>query len=424
MIPSRRPRGRRRILITLLAGLTTGGQFSLGSTLVAADASRGPEQLSIGDPARRDRRVTPVLGAIVDTTRNETIDATELARRLAETRVLFIGEEHTNGEFHRVQQQTIEALHAAGRRVIIGLEMFPWTPQPALERWSAGLLTEEAFLDESRWYEVWSHHWGLYRDIFNFARQKRLRLVGINAPREIVRTVRSTRGFEGLAAEARAQLPAVIDRENLEHRRLVNSYFDAEDPLHAKMSPEAQEGVYLAQLTWDAAMGWQAGRALSVPEDPREIVVVLIGAGHVAYDLGAARHVPPTIAGRVASLIPVTLDPALGIGSKQVSAAYANYIWGVPRTPQPTLPVFGVSLMGRLGKEPTQVIQLEARSPAATAGVQLGDILRRLDGVPITSAAVLQRRVGTYQWGDSAMLELERAGESVRLRVDFRRSPP
>ena len=63
-------------------------------------------------------------------------------------RVLFIGEEHTNGEFHRAQLRVIEALHAAGRKVIVGLEMFPWTTTTPLERWSRGELTESQFLDD------------------------------------------------------------------------------------------------------------------------------------------------------------------------------------------------------------------------------------------------------------------------------------
>ncbi|MBM4213143.1 MAG: ChaN family lipoprotein, partial [Gammaproteobacteria bacterium] len=119
------------LMSLLSAGLWAGGQ-SLAAEPAAAS---GPEQLRVGDPARRERSVTPVLDGIVDTRCNEVIDTVELARRLRDVRVLFIGEEHTNGEFHRVQLRTIEALHAAGRKVIIGLEMFPWGDNPSLERW-------------------------------------------------------------------------------------------------------------------------------------------------------------------------------------------------------------------------------------------------------------------------------------------------
>jgi len=133
------------IIALLLAGLLAGGQ----SRADAPVSTRGPEQLQIGDPARRGQLVAPVLDGIVDTRRGDTVDSAEFARRLQDVRVLFIGEEHTNGEFHRVQLRAIEALQAAGRKVIIGLEMFPWGSNPALERWSRGELEEQRFLDES-----------------------------------------------------------------------------------------------------------------------------------------------------------------------------------------------------------------------------------------------------------------------------------
>lgn len=413
---------RQPWLPMLLAGLWTGGQCFFGGSTIAADAASEPQHLQVGDPSRRMQTITPVLDGIVDTRRGELIDRSELTRRLTNTRVLFIGEEHTNGEFHRVQLQAVEALHAAGRKVILGLEMFPWTPEPALERWRRGELSESEFLDQSRWYEVWSHHWGHYRELFLFARTHGLGLVGLNAPREVVRAVRANRGFETLTPQVRQQLPPVI-APDAEHRRVVESYFDPDDPLHARMSSEARDALYLAQLTWDAAMGWQAGKALSTPPDPREIIVVLIGAGHVAYDLGAARHVPPEVLGRVASLIPVTIEQNTAGVSQRVSASYAQFVWGVPKTVQPTLPVLGVSLMGSLGREATQVIQLDAQGPAASAGVQVGDVLRRLDQVSITSSAGLQRQLGEYQWGDSARLDLERAGQAMTLTVFFRRRP-
>jgi membrane-associated protease RseP (regulator of RpoE activity) len=188
------------------------------------------------------------------------------------------------------------------------------------------------------------------------------------------------------------------------------------------MSAADQERLYLAQVIWDASMGWQAGQALSVPVDPQEIVVVLIGAGHVAYDLGAARQLAGGFRGGIASLIPVTVPPSVpGAGAKTVSAAYAQFLWGVPQTAQPTLPVLGVSLMGRIGKEPTQVIQVDADSSAAAAGIRVGDVLRSLDGAAVDGTAALQRKVGDYRWGDSALLAIERNGQPLELTVHFRR---
>ncbi len=391
------------------------------AAVTAAAATRAdPQQLALGDAARRNRKARVRLDGITDTRAGEIIAAGELARRLADVRVLFIGEEHTNGEFHRAQLRVIEALHAAGRKVIVGLEMFPWTLTTPLERWSRGELTEAQFLDEADWYEYWSHHWNGYRDIFLFARDRHLRMVGINAPREVVRSVRAS-GLDSLDAETRRHMPPTIDISSADHRVLVQSYFDTEDPLHSRMSPEQAEGLYQAQVTWDAAMGWNAGQALSTPADPKEIVVVLIGSGHAAYGLGSQRQLAPHFQGRIASLIPVTVRNEEGRPVPTVSAGYADFLWGVPWTAQPTDPVLGVSLMGRAGKEPSKIIQIDAGSTADQAGLKVGDVLRELDGVRIDGTTALQRKIGDYRWGDAAQLVFERDGKTQTLEIVFRR---
>jgi uncharacterized iron-regulated protein len=376
--------------------------------------------MPIGDPDRAQRQAPVVLDAVTDTATSELITDTEMARRLTDARVLFIGEQHTDSNFHEVELRAIQALHVAGRKVIIGLEMFPWTQPPALAAWSRGKLTEQQFLDQSGWYESWSHHWGYYRDIFLFARDKRLALVGINAPREVVKTVRS-KGLEGLDSAARARMPPTIDLTNNEHRQLFRAYFDPDDALHSKMPPEQLESLYQAQVTWDSAMGWNAGQALPTPDDPRAIVVVLIGSGHVAYGLGAERQLKAHFKGRIASLIPVMVKGEGGKPVPSVTASYANYLWGVPYSDGPTLPVLGVSLMGKIGKEPSKIIQVSEKSVAERAGLKVGDILRNLDGVKIDSAASLQKQTGVYRWGDVAQLTIERDGLSQVLPLPFRR---
>jgi S1-C subfamily serine protease len=77
--------------------------------------------------------------------------------------------------------------------------------------------------------------------------------------------------------------------------------------------------------------------------------------------------------------------------------------------------------MGKLGKEPTKVIQVSEDSVAAHAGIKVGDILRSLDGVAIDSGATLQKQTGNYRWGDVAQLTLERDGTAQTLPVAFRR---
>ena len=92
-------------------------------------ASSAVFDLGIGDPERKGRQVAVVLDGITDTATVELLTPREMAERLADTRILFIGEDHTDMDFHRMQARIMEELHRSGREVMVGLEMFPYTRQ-------------------------------------------------------------------------------------------------------------------------------------------------------------------------------------------------------------------------------------------------------------------------------------------------------
>ena len=172
----------------------------------AVSAARADERalnLPIGDPARSGREVALTLDGITDAARGDVITPPELAARLDGVKLVFVGESHTDTEFHRVQLRVIQELHRRGRQVLVGLEMYPATAeQQWLDRWSADkTLTEEAFLSESHWYKNWGYHWNYYRDIFVFARENGIRMFGVNVPRDVVQTAR-TKGLDGAHARA------------------------------------------------------------------------------------------------------------------------------------------------------------------------------------------------------------------------------
>src|SRR5512145_493495 len=77
--------------------------------------------LAIGDPARRDREAALVVDGITDAARGDTLTPPELAARLDGVRLLFVGESHTDVEFHRVQLRVLQELHARWRQVLVGV---------------------------------------------------------------------------------------------------------------------------------------------------------------------------------------------------------------------------------------------------------------------------------------------------------------
>lgn len=376
--------------------------------------------LSIGDADRRTREVPVVLDTIVAAASGDRITPEDLAARLVNVRLLLVGETHTSVESHRVQLQIIEALHRAGRHVIVGLEMYPYTRQDALDAWSRGEWSEEEFVQRADWYEVWGYHWGYYREIFQFVKKARLPLTALNVPREVVTAVRR-QGIDQLSPEMRQHLPPSIDTEHPDHMVFFKASFDEDDTLHGGMSEEAWRGMLAAQATWDAAMAWHAVQALERAADPRAIVIVLAGSGHVAYGVGIERQARRWFDGPIESVIPVPVADDDG-PIPSVRASYASYVWGVAYEKAPVYPTLGASTRAVDGGG-REIIAVDDDSPAAQAGLKVGDTIVAFDGRPIESRGALATELAACRWGDVVTLTIERGGARRTVDVPLRRTP-
>lgn len=385
---------------------------------LAADA--GVLYLEIGDPERRDRQVPLALDAITDSHTGELITPGELPARLAGVDLLLVGESHTNIDSHRVQHRIVDELDRAGRRVMIGLEMFPYTHQEHLDRWVAGLYSEEGFLEIGDWYTVWGYHWNYYRDLFLLARERGIPMFGVNTPREVVTAVRE-KGFQDLTEEEAAHIPSDIDTDSEDHLTLFKAYFDEDDPIHAQMTEDAWKSMLRAQCTWDATMGYNAVKALEAHGEEGAIMVVLTGSGHVAYGLGIERQAAQWFDGEVALLIPVSVVDRDGEPVEKVQASYADFLWGVPEEQAPIYPSLGLSTR-KADDGRRKVIHVSEDSPAEAAGFQLGDVLLTVEGQEIQGKGVLSRLIADKRWGDSLSATVQRGEETVELVVLLRRS--
>jgi uncharacterized iron-regulated protein len=396
--------------------------FALAAILASPALAEDILKLPIGDPARRDRTVPVVLDAITDASSGAAITPADLSSRLSSVRLLLVGEEHTSMDSHRVELAVIEALVRSGRKVTVALEMFPYTEQKLLDDWTAGRLSEEEFLAPGRWYKSWGYNWLYYRDVFLSARDRRLPLVAVNAPREVVSAVRK-KGFQGLTAEEAAHIPSKIDADSPEHLRLFKASFD-DASFHASMDEEGWKAMLAAQCTWDATMGFQAVKSLSGETDPKAIVVLLVGAGHVQYGLGIERQVRAQWPVPTASVVPVAVRDDKGKTVGSVQASYANFVWGVPAEADPIYPDLGVSTRPSAEAALLEVIHVEKGSPAERGGLKEQDLLVSLDGSPLPDREALARFMAGKRWGDAAVFVVRRGAENATVTVPLRRKGP
>ena len=380
-------------------------------------------KMKIGDPTRKDKEAPVVLDAITDTRMGATITPAEMAARLDSVRVVFVGESHTDILFHRAQLQVIKELQKRGRDVLVGLEMYPFTEQASLDLWNAGTITEDDFLVTSKWYRNWGFHWQFYRDIFLFAREHDMKMYGVNTPREIVSAVRK-KGFKNLTPEEAARIPPKIDVDNEEHKQLFRAYFaDESDSMHT-MSGAMFDGMFAAQCTWDASMAYNAVNALKAHGGPTSIMVVLIGSGHVGYNLGVQRQAALWFDGKMASVMPISVADRKGKICARVQASYADYLWGLPAETDPIFPTLGLSSRDGKGEFPIEVIDVPKDSIAAAAGFEVGDIIQTMDGTSLNDSEVYNRLLADKRWADAAAFTVLRAGQPRTLTAYFRRQMP
>ncbi len=385
---------------------------------LSAQSKQKIYHLAIGDAERRTRDARVVLDGITDSATGEVFSANQLAARLRDTRLLLVGESHTTADFHRVQLRVIRALHEAGRKVMIGLEMFPYTEQKSLDNWRDGLLTEGGFLTLARWYEFWGYHWDYYRDIFLYARDNRIPMYGVNTPRSVVTAVRQ-KGIDHLSDTDKQHLPPRIDIDSADHLVFFQASFDDDDAMHGGMPESMLKSMQAAQATWDASMGYNSVKVLQAAARD-SILVVLVGSGHVAYGVGIEHQARQWFDGKITTLIPVPVEDSEEKPVVSVTASYANFVWGIPYERDSLYPSLGFSTTETAGAR--KIIAIEKDSVAARSGFQVNDQVLSLDGIAAPDRETWNRMMATKNWGDTAVVTVKRGGAEVGINAELRRT--
>ncbi len=221
-------------------------------------------------------------------TRHTTL--VELIPELLKSRIIIVGEQHADAGHHGAQLRVIQALHEAGARVAVGLEMFRKNSQDALDRWVSGDIRPQAF--ETIFHDNWGYPWSAYRPIFEYARAAKIPMIGLNVPREITRQV-ARGGFQSLTEDQRGQLADVACRIDEEYMRYIRGVYGAH--AHGNMNFTF---FCEAQMVWDNAMAVHALEFLATR--PETTLVILTGVGHaqkgaVPRQIGLRSPLPVTV---------------------------------------------------------------------------------------------------------------------------------
>jgi uncharacterized iron-regulated protein len=276
----------------------------------------------------------------------------DIIAAMADRRVVFIGETHDDPTGHMLEALLLqraweaygdpEATGAEGtwdpRPIALSLEFFQRDSQPIVDEYLAGLITEKAFLADSR---PWPRYDTDYRPLIEFAKEHGLTVIAANAPRRYANrvTLHGREALDELSPEAKATLaPLPYGQPSDAYRnqwiQVISDVMEQEgekcgipvEEIAAANGEEVQARAPVgshgnmgnqlsSQVLWDATMAWWISQYLE--DHPDALVLHMVGGFHVERGTGTPEHLESYLPGTprlIVSMQPVedvdTFEPA------------------------------------------------------------------------------------------------------------------
>ncbi len=292
----------------------------------------------------------------------QTLD--RIVEAVSAKQVLYVGEDHERFSHHDVQLRIIKALHRKHGRLAIGMEMFQRPFQKVLDGYIDGTMEEREFLAKSEYFKRWVFDYNLYKPILDYARAEKIPVVTLNLSREITEKV-SRQGMDSLTAAERQELPEEMDFSDTAYRERLREVFRQ----HKSAGERNFDFFFQAQITWDETMAQSIANYLK--RNPAVPMVVLAGAGHLAYGAG----IPKRVFRRNG------LPYAVILNDSDLERDIADYVV----FPQPLEGLTAPRLLAQF-KEEQGRLTIEGfakESVAEQAGLMAGDVVIALDGARV-----------------------------------------
>jgi len=402
-------------IVVLLVSMVLGSVF----TVFASDNDTlplGPSKYKYNiDKVEKDQ--------VMNTAAGDLVKLQDIIDQNLDTDVFIIGEAHDNYQCHTFQRDFIEALHKKYPKIIVGFEFFWREDDDSLEQWRQGGITEDELIKRTGWYERSGQPYGYTRLIMDIIKEYKIKTIGLNVPRSILRTV-SRKGFDKLSKEEKELFPT-INIPNPEHEYFIKNIFGT----FAVQVPMWFTNIYNAQKCWDVIMAESMRQTLAKKEFKGYKGVIIAGSNHVAYKLGIPfRYKKADKRAKITTIVPVLLyeekkeddddeeeedphaNPMLKMmgGSMNPSVTFsrgiADYVFCAFQPLNRFFPVIGFSVKETDGK--LMVTNVSKDSIAEENGIKKGDQITGIDGVEVSTLEQLRLIIHQKNWDDSIDLKV------------------
>lgn len=269
-------------------------------------------------------------GQIFDLTKKTIIADSELRAILQSVDVVYLGEAHYTPSHVAAALHVLQILLDADRTPILGMEMFSWDGQAALDRYVKGEpMTKEEFVAESQWTNNWGGNYDDYAPLVDFARTHGVQLLGLNPPRPLVRKV-AKRGVAGIGDDpvlTQWNFPDPFPSDDSAYRRVI---YEQIEKCHQGLTQEVYQKIYEASVFRDEGMAAVIAATAGRDSQGPTTFVSYTGAGHIQYGLPIPKRVNRHLGSPIQSVTVYlhALDPEHPEDVEQLMEEnIADYVW-------------------------------------------------------------------------------------------------
>lgn len=317
---------------------------------------------------------------------------------IAKSRVVYVGESHTEFSSHLNQLKIIKAMYKNNPKLSIGMEMFQKQFQKYLDEFVLGKISEKEMIKKTEYFKRWKYDYELYRPIMLFAKENRIPIVALNIDREITKKVVGG-GFDSLSKEQLAEVPSSINFDNEKYKEQLRGVYG----MHQAERFENFEQFYHAQLLWDESMATNMVAFLQKNSDYS--MAVLAGNGHVMHGYG----IPSRAERRGITDYKIVLNltnPEPEIGD------YILYPSAVGTTKAKKLGVYFES------DEKLHVKKIADNSLAQKAQIKEGDKVVAFNKTAVKNLYELKTELAFAK--ESVTLTIERESKKIEVEIEFK----
>lgn len=300
--------------------------------LLASGCVAGHQAVTGADPAEAWQP-----WQVLETGTGRVLSSSEWFKDLERYDIVYLGEEHFNPYHVEAALRILDRLVSAGLRLVIGMEMFGWDGQPALDNYLGNdQVGRNEFLEQVRWKQNWGGAFEGYEPLVTFVRDRHLTIRAMNPPKPLIRLVVK------LGLEQVKQAPEWTTW-GMQHEDIVDDpayrarILDQLRRCHEGGTDDSYRMMYEASMVRDEGMAKTLVATLHElhrdKADSRRMIVSYTGSGHIQYNLPIPQRVVRRLSGNVRQTT-IYLTSFDASRTKDVEdllrEGIADYIWLTP----------------------------------------------------------------------------------------------